>query len=382
MDEGPLKHYRELCQADEIKSDASQLAALEKLQIFHNRLKQNKESSGFSLLSLPKRLLSKEEDKSFIGLYLYGGVGRGKSLLMDLFFDSCQVEKKWRVHFHVFMQTVHKKLKETKEKLGSKHSHYLVDVVAKELAKEYHLICFDEFYVSDIVNAMILSKLFSALIEQNVCFVLTSNFAPKDLYQDGLQRELFEPFIDLIYDRFEIHHLDGEKDFRRQHDIVLRAFIKVSAKAANVFFNYILASISKKISFKSKKIKLLGQNIFIRKQTDLIAWFECDELAEMPRGIKEFEYYAKHYKLIFLQDIPMFLERGKDYTRRFMNFIDVIYDARVKLIFSSIYDIDQLEVHETLQFEFERTKSRLFEMQDMNYENDKIIEVSSYYESK
>ena len=379
--EGPLKKYRELCQSGAIVQDTSQLVAIEKLQIFYNRLKQNDSHSGFSLLALPKRLFGDGEKNEFVGLYLYGGVGRGKSLLMDLFYEVCEVEKKWRVHFHAFMQEVHKKLKTIKESEGNKSSHHFIDLVAKEIAKESKLICFDEFYVADIVNAMILSKLFEALIREGVYFVMTSNFSPKDLYEDGLQREQFEPFIALLCQKFEIHHLDGEEDFRRQHNILSKAFIKADAKIAAVFFKHILKYISNDIVFNPLTIKIQARKVKIKKQTDSIVWFECEELAGQAKGVSEFEYYAKHYSLIFLLDIPNLIEKGKDFTRRFMNFIDVIYDAKIKLIFSSEYDIDELSVHEALEFEFARTKSRLLEMQDMNYAHDKYIEVATYYDS-
>lgn len=332
--------------------DAQQLKAVDALE----RLRQN--------LKRPKSFWPFAKKKEIKGVYLYGGVGRGKSMLMDLFFENApdKIQKR-RVHFHEFMI-------ETHEWLHANRGDNMADLLlayARHVSTNLRLLCFDEFHVTDVADAMILGRLFTALMEQGVIVVSTSNWQPDNLYEGGLQRELFLPFIALLKARMEIIHLDSDKDYRQLSDpdqdvYYFHPLNQVTLNKVNQLFS----KLSHHAPAEEMEIKVKGRKLKIYASKN-IARFTFAQLCEKPLGAEDYIKIAQKFESVFIENIPKLSPEKRNEAKRFILLIDCLYEAKCQLVLSSKNDIHHLYEGHDHAFEFDRTISRLMEMQSAAY---------------
>jgi len=295
------------------------------------------------------------------GIYIWGGVGRGKTFLMDLFFESLSIDDKKRVHFHRMMQDVHARMK----RLGSVEDP--VDKVAAAIAREIRVLCFDEFFVSDIGDAMILGRLLDGLFRRGVTLVATSNAKPEDLYHDGLQRQRFLPAIDLINAHCDVVNMDGGIDYRlrllQKAGTYLCPDDDEAMRRLEFFFG---ESASTKIE-NDIDLDVNGRPIRARRCAKGVAWFRFDDICDGPRSQADYIELARWYPTVIVSGVPRFDGSLDDQARRFIALVDEFYDRRVKLILSAEVGASELYAGTRLAFDFERTTSRLVEMQSTDY---------------
>lgn len=297
------------------------------------------------------------------GIYLWGGVGRGKTYLMDLFYECLPLERKHRTHFHRFMQRIHSDLIRFQ---GIKNP---LEKVADGIAKESSVLCFDEFFVQDIGDAMILAGLLDALFRRDVVLVMTSNITPQRLYENGLQRDRFLPAIELIKRNTRIVEIQKGIDFR------LRSLSQATlyhCPIDELTEGLLLNSFSELAPEKSEitvdgVIEILGRNLQFRYCADDVVWFEFEQLCGGPRSAFDYIEIAKLFHAVLLSALPQLNDTLNDQARRFVSLVDELYDRRVKLILAAAVPISDLYQGESLVFEFERTRSRLLEMQSHEY---------------
>jgi cell division protein ZapE len=294
------------------------------------------------------------------GVYLYGGVGRGKSFLMDCFFAALTLKRKTRLHFHEFMREVHHEL------AGLQGTANPLDVLAARIARKHRLICFDEFHVADITDAMILHRLLQALIDNGVGLVATSNFKPADLYPDGLHRDRIFPAIDLLNSRFDVVNVDNGTDYRRRTLEQLQLYhtpLGTLADAALMdAFTRLAATHDEDPVLHIEARKLRAQ----RKAGGLV-WFDFKTLCGGPRSQNDYLEIATQFHTVLLSDVPQMSAHMASEARRFTWLVDVLYDRRVKLILSAAVAPEQLYTEGALAHEFPRTVSRLNEMQSAQF---------------
>ena len=295
------------------------------------------------------------------GLYIWGGVGRGKTYLMDLFFQTLALSAKKRIHFHRMMHDVHNRL----ATYGDIEDP--LDRVAAAIAADTRVLCFDEFFVSDIGDAMILARLLNGLFERRVTLVATSNVEPANLYRDGLQRERFLPAIALLQQHTEVIELDGDTDYRLRILEHAGTYLcpdddDARRKLLRLFTESATAGIE-----KQRKLLVNGRRIAAHCAAKGIAWFEFDEICDGPRSQADYIELARWYPTIIVSGVPRFGRNDDDKARRFIALVDEFYDRRVKLILSAARVPAELYAGQRLAFEFERTISRLTEMQSSDY---------------
>jgi cell division protein ZapE len=295
------------------------------------------------------------------GLYIWGGVGRGKTFLMDLFFGWLGITGKRRVHFHRIMRSVHEQMK-TLDGLEDP-----LDRVAADIADSTRVLCFDEFYVSDIADAMILGRLLEGLFSRGVTLVATSNTRPDDLYKDGLQRQRFLPAIELINSHTRVVEMGGSLDYRlrllQQSGTYLAPDDAASASKLQYFFD---ESASCQPD-ENRDLDINGRAIRAFRAAKGIAWFEFDAVCDGPRSQNDYIELARWYPAVIVSGVPQLDGSRDDQARRFIALVDEFYDRRVKLILSAAVPADQLYTGNRLRFEFDRTISRLMEMQSTDY---------------
>ncbi|KHL70942.1 cell division protein ZapE [Pseudomonas flexibilis] len=355
----PLQRYQADLQRPDFFHDAAQENAVRHLQrLYDDLVAAQQQSSG-----LLGKLFGKKAQGPIKGIYFWGGVGRGKTYLVDTFFDALPFEQKMRTHFHRFMKRVHEELKTLK---GEKNP---LPIIAKRFAGEARVICFDEFFVSDITDAMILATLLDELFKNGVSLVATSNIVPDGLYKDGLQRARFLPAIALLKQHTEIVNVDSGIDYR------LRALEQAE------LYHWPLdaeAELSLERSFKS----LLTENCTVRENEPLmienriirarkvandIAWFEFRELCDGPRSQNDYIELGKIFEAVLVANVERMDAMKDDMARRFINLVDEFYDRNVKLILSAEVELKDLYAGGRLEFEFQRTLSRLLEMQSHEF---------------
>lgn len=295
------------------------------------------------------------------GIYLWGDVGRGKTFLMDMFFETLPIENKTRIHFHRMMAGVHARLKA----LGDMEDP--LDRVAADIAKDTRVLCFDEFFVSDIADAMILSRLLGALFRRELTLVATSNSAPSSLYSNGLQRERFLPAIELLETHTTVLHLDGETDYRLR--LLQRAgtyLTPVDAEAVARLSHYFLEIVSGDV-VEGRMLPVLGREIRTERCGKGIVWFDFEEICDGPRNQQDYIEIARWYPTVILSGIPVLNAEKENQARRFIALVDEFYDRKVKLIVSAAVEIESLYQGTKLESEYQRTSSRLIEMQSTSY---------------
>ena len=347
-----LKKYNSLLDEEGWKSDSEQVAAL---RVLGNLLKDITAKQKFSFFKKPKEIK---------GVYLYGGVGRGKSMLMDLFFAEVpEAVEKRRVHFHEFMIETHDWLHAHR----GKDMEDLLPSYARHVAQNIRLLCFDEFHVTDVADAMILGRLFTALLEKGVVVVATSNWAPDNLYEGGLQRQLFLPFIALLKQRLRIVHLDSETDYRQlsDPDQTMYYFFPLN-KDTQIKADRIFKELSGGKAVETKILKVKGRQLEIHAAND-IARFDFSDLCEQPLGAEDYIKIAKTYDTILVENVPVLKAAKRNEAKRFILLIDCLYEAKSRLIITAEADIDALYEGSDHAFEFDRTISRLMEMQSLAY---------------
>ncbi|MBL4758310.1 MAG: AFG1 family ATPase [Rhizobiales bacterium] len=359
--------YQTLVDAGEIDHDPAQhriAGALDKLRndLANQRLARKSSSLGW-MFARSKKTAPVE------GLYIHGGVGRGKTMLMDLFFQSLPDIPKRRVHFHEFMNETHNRIHEwrQKSKRGEVQGNDPIAPVAKIIAAEASTLCFDEFQVNDITDAMLLGRLFSKLFELHVTIVATSNTEPDDLYKDGLNRGLFLPFIDMIKQRLQVVRLDSRADYRLDKVNGIPVYFLPPEERAEKSMDIAWKRWSPNGSGAAGELTVKGRQIKVPEMVEGAARFGFSDLCELPLGAGDYLEIAHKFHTVFIDNIPVFGPAQRNEVRRFINLIDALYDNNVRLVVSAAAEPASLYVEGDGADSFMRTASRLIEMRSQAY---------------
>ncbi|MGP0061714.1 MAG: cell division protein ZapE [Beijerinckiaceae bacterium] len=369
MQNSLLKRYFELARRGELERDAAQEAVLGKLGELSAALASYRPARKAGALGW--LLAAKDRAVGLRGLYLWGSVGRGKTMLMDLFHEETRITRKRRVHFHAFMADVHARIFSFRQQLkkGLVKGDDPIAPIAEAIANESWLICFDEFNVTDIADAMILGRLFNALFKRGVVIVATSNVAPKYLYENGLNRALFLPFIDLIEERMDVVRLDARTDFRLEKLSGASVYhVPADAKAESALTRAFMRLTGAETA-RGHEVSVLGRKIFVPQAKGGVARFRFSDLCEEPLGALDYLVIAENFHTIVLDDIPVIAADQRNEAKRFIMLIDTLYDQHVKLIASAAAEPPELYLGRKNReaFEFARTASRLIEMRSTGY---------------
>jgi cell division protein ZapE len=305
-----------------------------------------------------KKLINRPEVPR--GVYMYGGVGRGKSFLMDCFFNAVPIQRKTRLHFHEFMREVHRELRELQGTVNP------LDVLGQRMSKRYKLLCFDEFHVADITDAMILHRLLDALFKHGVGFVTTSNFKPDDLYPGGLHRDRILPAIALLNQKLEVINVDNGTDYRRQTLEQVDLYITPNGADADIKLAQTFDRLAEAHD-ESTVLHIEAREIQAIRRAGGVVWFDFKSLCGGPRSQNDYLEIASQFHTVILSDVPQMSVRMASEARRFTWLIDVLYDRRVKLVLSAEVAPDQLYIEGPMSHEFPRTVSRLTEMQSAEF---------------
>jgi cell division protein ZapE len=352
----PAQRYRELLETPGFARDPAQEKVVTLLDELYRQLSPRwSERNGWL-----QRWL-RRQPRPVRGLYLWGGVGRGKTMLMDLFYDCLPEHDRLRMHFHRFMQRVHNELKALAGTVNP------LTRIAENLARDASILCFDEFFVADIADAMILAELLDGLFARGVTLVATSNVEPQRLYHNGLQRRRFLPAIGLIETHTRVHNVDGAVDYRLR--VLERAEIYHAPldAAAETGLARSFQALAPQACRHDVVMEINGRPIRARCVADDVAWFDFAELCEGPRSQNDYIELAREFHAVLVSNVRRFTTRSEDAARRFISLVDEFYDRNVKLILSAEVAVGELYAGERLRFEFERTESRLREMQSHEY---------------
>lgn len=359
----PLQRYQADLQRDGFEYDDAQSMAVDHLQrLYHDLLARRKQQTRRTpAVQCFKNLLRKQQVEPVKGIYFWGGVGRGKTYLMDTFYESLPFEQKKRIHFHRFMQRVHRDLKALQ---GKKNP---LNIIASQYAREAEVICFDEFFVSDITDAMILGGLMEQLLRRGVVLVATSNIVPDDLYKNGLQRDRFLPAIAFIKANTQVVNVDNGVDYRLR--VLERAEIYHASldPQADAELERCFQRLAPELGCRGESIEIEGRLIATRRLADDVLWCDFLALCDGPRSQNDYIELAREFHAVLISNVPQMGRGNDDQARRFINLVDEFYDRNVKLIISAAVDIDELYLEGQLSFEFQRTRSRLLEMQSHEY---------------
>ncbi len=361
-------HYESLVASAAIERDPAQLLIVDHLDDLAETLNQRGIASKGSALGW---LFHKSRPEPPKGYYIWGYVGRGKTMLMDLFYEAVQSASKRRVHFHSFMADVHKRIHDYRQQVkdGTVKDSDPIPPVAMGLAREAHLICFDEFTVTDIADAMILGRLFTVLFDQGVVVVATSNVVPERLYEGGLNRSLFLPFIDMLMARMTVMELDARTDFRMEKLGGLPVYHVPADAQAKTAIDEAFARLGGGQVPKSLTLTVLGHTVDVPFAMAGVARFSFADLCEKPLGASDYLAIAKKFHTVILEAIPQMSFERRNEAKRFITLIDMLYDNHVKLIASAASQPQDL--YQAAQgreaFEFDRTVSRLIEMRSADY---------------
>lgn len=354
-----LERYQQRVASGAMRSDEGQMKVLKRLAILQDYL-LNEHTSRPALI---KRIRKPKLER--YGAYIWGDVGRGKTLMMDVLVESTPAPWVKRIHFHAFMRDIHARLHAWRQ---LKSEDDLLPRVVREIATDTRLLCLDELQVHDVTDAMILSRLFTLLFDEGVAVIFTSNRPPNELYRGGLQREQFMKFIALIEQKLDILELVSPHDYRLQQ---LTALEQVYLYPLNNHSTEQLFKIYSQLTGGQPSIethlKVQGRTFIIEKSCSGVAWLTFDELCERPLGSADYLELAAEFHTLILQDIPQLGEHNRNEAKRFVNLIDTLYDQKVKLICSAAVPPEHLYLQGDGVFEFARTVSRLIEMQSTSY---------------
>jgi cell division protein ZapE len=368
MRESVRQRYDAMARAGEIAPDALQGALADMLDSLAASLAPQQRRRA---ASLPRWIGGSNGSASLpLGLYIWGDVGRGKTLLMDLFFDAAPTTRKRRVHFHAFMGEVHERIAAARAeaKAGSANGDPIA-IVGSALASEISLLCFDEFAVYDIADAMILGRLFEQLFRRGVTVVATTNVAPDDLYKDGLNRALFLPFIALLKEHMCVFHLDAPRDYRLDSSGTERRYATPLGADAAACLTAHFRHFSGGLPVQRLEIANKGRRIVVPEAARGVARFSFTDLCSQPLGAGDYLKLAEAFHTIILDDVPILPQSRRNEAKRFINLIDTLYDRHVRLIVSAEGEPDELwQGREGAEaFEFKRTASRLIEIRSDAY---------------
>jgi len=364
---GPFPRYQQLVEAGALEKDAAQEDAALRLQSLSEALTRKARA--------PFRFFGRKSPPK--GLYLWGGVGRGKSLLMDIFFNNTDIALKRRVHFHEFMAETHEriadwraadeKIRRRRSKINKAAPDDPMPPVAADIAAHAQLLCFDEFQVSDIADAMILGRLFAALFAEGVVVVATSNRHPDDLYKDGLNRQLFLPFIDMLKDRLDVVEIDAARDYRLDRLGEAPVYHAPLGPEADAAMDRAWAVMIASAREHEETLIVKGRKVIAPRCARGFARFSFDELCARPLGAADYLAIVRRYGALFIDRIPQLGPECRNEARRFVTLIDAVYESRTKLVCSAEAPPERLYPEGDGAFEFARTASRLVEMQSDAY---------------
>ncbi len=343
--------YQKLVDNKKIDNDPVQRHLLNNFQALYDKL------------TLKKNLLNSLFRKSnkIKGLYLHGGVGIGKTFLMDLFFDSLPFKEKTRLHFHSFMQNIQQSLTEHQGKQNP------LEVIAIEISSKTKVICFDEFFVKDIADAMILERLFNSLFAKGVTLVATSNISPSQLYLNGLHRSRFIPAIKLIEKNCLVINVESSQDYRFRQLTQSQTFFVPNNKSNHQKMSQLFKTYSQGTIQKNQPIRMQQREILTKQISDNAVWFDFNIICHTPRSQVDYLNIAELFKVVFISDVPIISSANKVSITYFIHLVDVFYDKKIKLILSAETEIDNIYVSGDKVFEFQRTVSRLQEMRSEEY---------------
>lgn len=349
-----LERYTDQLAQRGYAADPAQCAAAERLQAMHDQWVAFKARRSNRL----KKLINHPAVPR--GVWMWGGVGRGKSFLMDVFYETVPLARKTRVHFHEFMRAVHRELREIKQEVDP------LDEVARRIARRYRLICFDEFHVSDIADAMILERLLHGLFDNGVAFVMTSNYRPDDLYPDGLHRDSILPAIALLKDHLDVITVDAGVDYRRQTMTQVPVYLVPSGPEADALLDAAFARVAE-VSDEEPKLRIEHRDVVAKRRAGGVVWFDFATLCAGPRSQLDYLDIATRFHTVILSDLPAMNAAMSSEARRFTWLVDVLYDQKVKLLISAQCPAEALYTTGAMANEFVRTASRLLEMQSREY---------------
>lgn len=355
----PKQIYQQRLNNAHLKPDPDQEQAVEVLdQLFHDVLAYKPKKGWFSKGDDPPR-----------GLYMHGGVGRGKSMLMDLFYECLPDEiTKRRVHFHAFMISVHDYIHSRRQDDSIREGiDAALPLMAERIAEKSRVLCFDEFHVTDVADAMILGRLFRGLYDRGVVVISTSNWEPDRLYEGGLQRERFLPFIKLLKDKQQVLHLDSPTDYRTQFLAKEGTYFCPLGPETKRKANAVFKTLTDDASPQEEVLEVKGHKIAVKAAAKGVARFTFAQLCEQPYGAEDYLEITRNYHTVFLENIPKLGYDRRNEAKRLMNLIDVLYEAKTRLVITADALADKLYRGHDHAYEFERTVSRLQEMQSDEY---------------
>jgi cell division protein ZapE len=349
----PTEYYQRLVESDQIIKDDQQAAIVEEFQLIYDSLIQKTKESSLLDKLIPRK-------KTLIpGLYLWGQVGIGKTFLMDCFYYCIPFKNKLRTHFLKFMMTVHEQLKALQgEKLP-------LEKIAKNIAKEVTIICFDELVVNDIADAMLIVGLFKALYQQKICLTFTSNCSPDDLYLNNLQRDSFLPTIELIKKHSKVIHISSHTDYRLKNYVENTFYYSPLSQKTEDRLEQQFIKLSNKAPANQKPLILFDRIIKIKRKAGGVIWFNFLDICGVPRSKEDYLAITKQYHTIIISNVFSIQPEQNDLARSFINLVDILYDSHKKLILSADCPLEQLYPCGRMLFEFARTRSRLIEMQTL-----------------
>ena len=364
---GPLEWYWHFSQRGDFEADSDQLKVLGELERLFGELEEYRQYRAGPINRLVTNLGAGRKPPR--GMYIWGGVGRGKSLLMDAFFKVSRHRRKRRVHFHEFMREIHSRMRA----LSGQEDP--LEIIAGEIARELRLLAFDEFHVSDIADAMILARLMELLIARGVVLVMTSNYRPDDLYPNGLQRARFLPAIEILKRDLDVVPLEGAVDHRRRLLDSLGVYYMPLGEQAEAQMARFFEAMTKASYAENGTLEIGGRHVAFRRRAKGVIWFEFAELCEKPRSQVDFLEIASAYHTVLVSNVRRMAPSQTDVVRRFTWLVDVFYDQRVKLVLSAEAAPEELVIaaeqnsgpERMVQKEFGRTASRLREMQSRDY---------------
>ncbi len=364
----PLELYQQRIKDGTLSPDPVQKAAVGSLQRLYDELMKAHDAQPKNLFEKVTGMARRSKDAPK-GVYMHGGVGRGKSMVMDMFYDCLPDDiRKTRIHFHAFMIDVHDYMHaRRKDESVNEDMNSALPALAERIAERSRILCFDEFHVTDVADAMILGRLFTALFDRDVVVVATTNWEPDRLYEGGLQRERFLPFIQLLKDKLEIVHLDSPTDYRaqclREEGTYFYPLGSETRRQANGVFN----TLTDNMLPEEDEIEVKGRTIKVEVTAKNVARFSFAQLCEQPHGAEDYLEIAKKYPTIFLEGVPKLGYDRRNEAKRLMILIDALYESGTKLVVTADAPPDKLYQGHDHGFEFQRTVSRLLEMQSAGY---------------